>query len=256
MIEILLVGGYGKMGKAIRDVIETKQYPVKLCGLVVEKKEEDIECMAYESIDEAIKACQLSLCVVVDFSSSQNTLNILPIISEYGIPCVIGTTGFSKEEYEIIRFYSSKMPILLSSNMSKGITSLLRFLPYLVSSLGDEYDPEIVEIHHKYKKDAPSGTALSLSKSICEAKGWKKEDAQILCRDGLIGNRQQEEIGIQAIRGGGAFGTHSIYFLGDDEHIEITHSAYSRKAFARGAIQAALWLYGRPASLYSMLDID
>ena len=255
MIEIILVGGYGRMGKAIREVIDTKQYPVKIGGLVVEKKDEDIGIPVYESMEEALEHTLPSSCVVIDFSTPKTTLNILPMISKYNLALVIGTTGFTSEERDIIASYSSKIPILLSSNMSRGITALLRFLPNLVKYLGEEYDSEIVEIHHKHKKDAPSGTALSLVQNICTAKGWNED---VLCyhREGIIGERPKDEIGMQTLRGGGATGTHSIFFFGEDEQIEITHTAYSRKSFARGAIQAALWLYGRPASLYSMLDME
>lgn len=255
MIEIVLVGGYGRMGKAIQEVIDTKQYPVHLSALVVEKRIEKSEIPLYTSIKEALEIVTHSSCVVIDFSSPQSTLNILPTVSECGIPLVIGTTGFTKEEQSVITSYASKIPILLSSNMSRGITALLRILPSLIKYLGEEYNPEIVEVHHKHKKDAPSGTALRLSKSICDAKGWG-ENAQCYHREGLIGERPQEEIGIQTLRGGGAIGKHSVFLLGEDEEIEITHTAYSRRAFARGAIQSALWIHGKPASLYSMVDVE
>lgn len=256
MIDILLVGGYGRMGKAIQDVVYTHQYPVRIAGLIVEVRREDTDIPAYESLEEAIAQHGSTDCVIIDFSTPQQGMHVVSIAKKHAIPVVIGTTGFTKEESDMITACAQSIPILRSSNMSKGITALLRFLPSLVRYLGKEYDIELVELHHKHKKDAPSGTGLQLAQCLADAKLWELTDVARYHREGVIGERADKEIGIQTMRGGGAPGTHTIFMLGEDEHIEITHTAYSRTAFARGAVEAAMWIYGKPAGMYSMMDME
>lgn len=258
MIDIILVGGNGRMGKAIREILLSREYKVGLEGIVVQAEEEVVspEVPVYHSVEEAIKRSVSKHRVIIDFSTVENTLHTISIAAEHSLPVVIGTTGFSREENKIIEGYSKDIPILLSSNMSRGITALLRVLPLLVEYLGEEYDAELVELHHKRKKDAPSGTALSLANCLAKAKGWDMNEVFCYHREGIIGERPKKEIGVQTVRGGGIAGTHTVFFLGEDEHIEITHRATSRATFARGAIYASMWLYGKEAGLYSMLDVE
>ena len=140
--------------------------------------------------------------------------------------------------------------------MSIGISVIRKILPQLAAALGPDYDMEIVEIHHKHKKDAPSGTALTLAEGLAASRNWDAKDVRLSSRDGLIGERPQEQIGVQAVRGGDVVGVHTVYFLGQGERIELTHHAHSRENFARGALRAALWLPSqKPGKLYSMPDL-
>jgi len=140
--------------------------------------------------------------------------------------------------------------------MSVGVNVLLELLPKLTEKLGAQYDTEVMEIHHKFKKDAPSGTAERLAQALAQGKGWNLEQTACYSRHGMIGERTDREIGIQTLRGGDVVGLHTVYFFGPGERIEITHQAHSRENFANGALRAARWLVGqKPAKLYSMLDV-
>jgi 4-hydroxy-tetrahydrodipicolinate reductase len=140
--------------------------------------------------------------------------------------------------------------------MSVGINVLLRLLPELLNLLGDRYDLELMEIHHKFKKDAPSGTAIKLAQILAEAKGLNLEEHGVFARKGIIGERKQNDIGIQTLRGGDVVGEHTVYFLGPGERIEVTHRAHSRETFAQGALRAAKWMAAKkPGRLYTMADM-
>jgi 4-hydroxy-tetrahydrodipicolinate reductase len=140
--------------------------------------------------------------------------------------------------------------------MSVGVNVLLKILPQLVTLLGEQYDLEMVELHHNKKKDSPSGTALRLAECLAEARKWDLDTVANYHREGIIGERPHEEIGIQTIRGGDVVGVHTVYALGPGERIEVTHQAHSRETFAAGAIRAAKWLaQNRPGKLYTMSDM-
>ena len=163
---------------------------------------------------------------------------------------------FTDAEKDELRAFATKAPIFWASNMSIGVNVLLNILPQLTRALGEDYDIEMVELHHNRKKDSPSGTALTLGECLAEARDWKLNDVRCSSRDGIIGARPKEEIGIQAIRGGDVVGVHTVYFMGTGERIEVTHQAHSRENFARGAIRAAGWMAGqKPGKLYSMQDV-
>ena len=168
---------------------------------------------------------------------------------------VIGTTGFSKEDLKEIEILTKTIPCVLASNMSLGVNLLLKVLQDVARVLGDDYDIEIVESHHRLKKDAPSGTALKMAQVIADAVNRNLEEVAVYSRKGIIGQRTKKEIGIQTIRAGDIVGDHTVLFGGLGERIEITHKASSRDTFARGALKAALWLKGKPSGLYDMQDV-
>ncbi|MCS7213401.1 MAG: 4-hydroxy-tetrahydrodipicolinate reductase [Candidatus Calescibacterium sp.] len=177
--------------------------------------------------------------VIIDFSTKGAIIPYLDYICKNKIRTgfVIGTTGFSEEDLRKIKQYAQNVPILLSYNMSRGINLILKILPEIKKNLPD-FDVEILEIHHKMKKDSPSGTALLLAEAL------SSEDTQkITGREGMVGPRKKNELGIFAVRGGDVVGEHIIFFLGDGERIEIKHTATSRKVFANGAIHAAMFIY-------------
>jgi 4-hydroxy-tetrahydrodipicolinate reductase len=169
---------------------------------------------------------------------------------------VIGTTGLSPDQTAVLERTAATARVFWAPNMSVGINVLLSVLPDLVRRLGPAYDMEVMEIHHNKKADSPSGTAIKLGQSLAAAAGRDFDKAKKYCREGIIGPRTREEIGIQALRGGDVVGDHTVYFLGPGERIELTHRAHSRDTLARGALRAAVWIGTQePGRLYGMADM-
>ncbi|NPA94294.1 MAG: 4-hydroxy-tetrahydrodipicolinate reductase [Thermodesulfobacteria bacterium] len=193
--------------------------------------------------------------VIIDFTFHEASVQHAKKAAEKGRAMVIGTTGFSNEEYAALDEYSKKFPLVLAPNMSVGVNLLYKLLETAATVLGDDYDVEIVEAHHRMKKDAPSGTALQLGRVVAKALGRDFDEVAVFERHGLIGERSKKEIGIQTIRAGDIVGEHTVLFGGIGERIEITHKASSRDTFAKGAVRAALWVVGKPAGRYSMQDV-
>ncbi len=193
--------------------------------------------------------------VLIDFSSPKASLEHLNTVSDKGISMVIGTTGFSREETEEIKTHARRIPCVLSPNMSVGVNLLLKVLHDIARVLGDDYDIEIIEAHHRLKKDAPSGTAMKMAQVLAQALNRKLEDTAVYTRKGIIGERTRKEIGIQTIRAGDIVGEHTVLFGSIGERIEITHKASSRDTFARGALKAALWVSQQPPGLYDMQNV-
>ena len=193
--------------------------------------------------------------VVIDFTHHEASMKHAADCAEMKTPIVIGTTGFSGEEIAELKRISVIIPILLAPNMSVGVVVMQKLIRQAAKILGEDYDIEILEAHHRHKKDAPSGTALKLGAIAAEALGKNPGDVLKMSRVGFTGERTQEEIGIQSLRGGDCVGEHTAFFFGTGERLEITHRAFSREQFSRGALRAARWLTGRPAGLYSMEDV-
>jgi len=192
--------------------------------------------------------------VAIEFTTRSASLALLPHFVERKIPLVVGTTGFSEEDMEVFRSASQKIPILLSPNMSRGVNTLF-FLVEKIANLLPSAEVEIFEAHHRYKKDAPSGTALKLGEIIAKARGKNLKDIARFSREGITGERKEDEIGFQVLRGGDIVGEHTVFFILDGERLEITHRALSRDCFAKGAIEAAKWIVKRKRGFYSMRDI-
>ncbi len=168
---------------------------------------------------------------------------------------VIGTTGFSKDQIEVLRSLSGEIPLVMAPNMSVGVNLLFKVLKDVARVLGDDYDIEIIEAHHRMKKDAPSGTALKMAQVIADALQRNLDEVGVYARKGIIGERTKQEIGIQTVRAGDIVGEHTVLFGGLGERIEITHKASSRDTFARGALRAAMWVADRKPGLYDMQDV-
>ncbi len=193
--------------------------------------------------------------VLVDFSAPQSTMQRAGQCAERRVALVVGTTGLTKEQTERIeQKVAPHVPVLLAPNMSLGVNLLFRLVEWVAGALPEGYDVEIVEAHHRRKKDSPSGTALELGRRACRGLG---RDAQALTAraHGMVGERTREEIAIHAVRGGDIVGEHTVIFAGSGERLELTHRAGSRALFASGALQAARFVHGRPAGLYSMQDV-
>lgn len=193
--------------------------------------------------------------VVIEFSTPEATLAHLRRAAGAGARAVVGTTGFSGPQREEIAGLAARTAILLSPNMSVGVTLALRVLDLMARALGDDYDVEITETHHRGKKDAPSGTALRMAEVVAAALGRDLGACAVHGRQGMPGERTRREIGIFSLRSGDVVGEHTVSFGTPGERLELTHRAHSRDTFARGALRAARFVAGRPPGLYSMHDV-
>lgn len=256
-VPVVITGVMGRMGSTVARLVG--QDPDMTLAGVVERPtcKQDLDgfvCSKGTSLDEVLP--QAPGAVVIDFTSPEGAVESARAAASHGNPMVSGTTGLTPEQQAELEAAAQKAPLLWAPNMSVGVNVLLQVLPQLVRMLGEQYDMEMVELHHKMKKDAPSGTALKLAQCLAEARDWNLDETKRCCREGIIGERPHEEIGVQTIRGGDVVGVHTMYFLGPGERIEVTHQAHSRETFAQGAIRAAKWLSAqKPGKLYGIADM-
>jgi 4-hydroxy-tetrahydrodipicolinate reductase len=193
--------------------------------------------------------------VVIDFTTVSASLEHVRIVHKYKKAIVIGTTGFNDEQRASIKEYAKGIPILLSPNMSPGVNTLFYLVGRAAELLGDDFDVEIVEIHHNEKKDAPSGTALQFGRIIAEARGRDLNELTVYGREGLVGARKRGEIGIMALRAADIVGEHTILFGGPGERLEFIHRSSSRKNYAAGALRAARFVVEKKNGFYTMADV-
>jgi 4-hydroxy-tetrahydrodipicolinate reductase len=193
--------------------------------------------------------------VTLDFTVAAAAVEHLRTAVERGAGIVIGTTGYSADEQAEIDRWAPQTRCVIAANMSVGVNVLLKLVESAAAALGDAFDPEIVEIHHRMKVDAPSGTALALGRAVAAGLGRDFERSQRLARTGIVGKRTDDEIGIVALRGGDAVGDHTVVFAGMGERLELTHRAQSRDCLARGAVRAGIWLAQQSVGRYSMADV-
>lgn len=193
--------------------------------------------------------------VVIDFTTPASTLALAEQAAAYGKPLITGTTGLDAQQAATLAKYAESAPIVWASNMSIGVTMLTALVKEVASRLDPSYDIEIVEMHHRNKVDAPSGTALSLGKAAAEGRKVAFDGVAKLSREGVTGIRPEGEIGFATLRGGDVIGDHTVVFAGAGERIELTHKSSSRGIYATGAVRAALWAAGKPNGLYSMRDV-
>lgn len=256
-ISLIITGACGRMGKTLRELAQIDPAFV-IAGLLEHGERADQlvgqTCAVGTRAEELVP--RVPGAVIIDFTAPDATLETARVAARQGNPMVIGTTGLSDAQKTELEALARSIPLFWAPNMSIGINVLLKVLPELVRLLGEEYDLEMVELHHNRKKDAPSGTALKLAECLAEARGWNLPDVACYHREGIIGARPPKEIGIQSIRGGDVVGVHTVYCIGQGERIEVKHQAHSREMFAQGALRAAQWLIRQPAGrLYSMQDM-
>ncbi|GBD96683.1 MAG TPA: 4-hydroxy-tetrahydrodipicolinate reductase [Nitrospirae bacterium] len=263
MLNMIVSGASGRMGSRII-TLSRDMDDIKLTGALERKDHEESGKDIGQvigigviniKITDSIAAISEKADVLVDFSSPSATIECLKSLSDKPVPVVIGTTGFSKDEIEYIKLYAQNTPCVFAPNMSVGVNLLLKVLSDIAKVTGDDYDVEIIEAHHRLKKDAPSGTAMKMAQVLASALNRNLEDTAVYSRHGLIGERTQKEIGIQTIRAGDIVGEHTVIFGGLGERIEITHKASSRDTFARGALKAAQWVHKQTPGLYDMQDV-
>ena len=255
--DVIIMGAGGRMGQTLAGL--AMQDPAYRLAGVVERPQsaaslDRYDCVKGTEMEDVFAKCPGA--VIIDFTAPEASLKVANMAARSGNPAVIGTTGFNADQMKELEAAAKQGAIFWAPNMSVGVNSLLQVLPKLVEALGPSYDLEIMEIHHNKKADSPSGTALKLGQAIAAARGEDINDVKVCSRDGIIGARTQNEIGIVAVRGGDVVGDHTVYFLGQGERIEVTHRAHSRETFAHGAMRAALWLRNQKAGkLHTMSDM-
>jgi 4-hydroxy-tetrahydrodipicolinate reductase len=263
MINVIVAGAAGRMGSRLVALIK-ESTALTLFGAVEEKGHHALGEDAGEiagcgkagiQITDDLPRLLERGDVVIDFSTPEATLHHLRAVGQRRRAMVIGTTGLNASELEELKSMSRHIPCVFSPNMSVGVNLIYKVIGEMAKILGDEYDIEVIEAHHRLKKDAPSGTALKIAEVLASAVNRDLNQVGVYARKGLIGERKKQEIGIQTIRAGDIVGDHTILFGGMGERIEVTHRASSRDTFARGALRAAHWVVKQQPGLYDMMDV-
>lgn len=239
-LRILVTGCKGRMGQA-----------------VIQAVERDADCVVGaaidvgDSLDEALANCD----AVIDFTSHHFSSELVTACLKHRKALVMGTTGHTADELAEIREASEVIPFVLAPNFSVGVNTLFWLTRHAARILGEPFDLEVVEMHHRMKTDSPSGTARRLVEILCEESGVSYDKDTRHGRFGDVGARTKKEIGVHALRGGDVVGDHTVVFANVGERVELTHKASSRDTFANGAVRAARWLAGKPAGIYDMQDV-
>jgi 4-hydroxy-tetrahydrodipicolinate reductase len=240
MTKVIFTGAKGRMGQAL---------------VSCSKNFRDLKIVAAIGRGDDLKAVISRTDAVIDFSSQDATMGIVELCAKNKKAIVIGTTGHSDSEKSAIEKCQTKIPIVLASNFSTGVNTLFWLTRKAAEILGNDFDLEIVEMHHRLKKDSPSGTAKSLAEILATVRKQQLEKVARHGRTGIVGERTAAEIGIHSIRGGDVVGDHTVIFANAGERLELTHKASSRETFANGALRAALWVVKQKHGLYDMQDV-
>ncbi len=251
MIKVGIHGGNGRVGKLLISNLGDDE-SAKVSVIHVKDKIDfgvDEDILITNDLATMLENCD----VVIDFTLPDGSEALFEEALKNPKPLVIGTTGLSNHQLNLMSEASKVMPILYATNMSLGV-AILNKLASIASKALSDFDIEIVEMHHRYKKDAPSGTALTLAEHAAKARNLDLDQVRVSGRDGNIGQRSKDEIAVMALRGGDIVGRHTIGFYNDGEFVELNHTATSRDTFAKGAIKAAKWLVGKDSRLYSITD--
>jgi 4-hydroxy-tetrahydrodipicolinate reductase len=238
-LNILLNGSRGRMGVAISNIAAANNAVIASA------------CDAGDDPSANIANCD----AIIDFSFHEITPSIAELAVAHNLPLIIGTTGHTAaEKSAILSTVEGKIPVVWAGNYSVGVNTLNYLTRKAATILGEQYEPEVLEMHHHHKKDAPSGTAERLIEILKDS--YALNDKQVVHgREGLVGARPRKEIGVHAIRGGDIVGEHTVYFCGEGERVELTHRATDRKIFAQGSVRAAHWAVGKAPGIYNMEDV-
>ena len=240
MTRVLITGARGRMGQAL--IACAARFP-------------DLQVSGKVDLGDDIKTVIDGCDAVIDFSFHNATAAIAELCAARGKALVIGTTGHSEQERAQILESVKKTPIVWASNYSTGVNALFWLTRIAAEILGPDFDLEVIEMHHRMKKDAPSGTAATLGEILADVRGLQVKEAMRHGREGIVGERTPTEIGMHSLRGGDVVGDHTVVFANTGERLELTHKASSRDTFANGALRAALWVVKQKPGLYSMQDV-
>jgi len=266
-IGIIVTGATGRMGAKIIQHVRDSQ-GVRLVGSTDRPGSSHIgldtglaagisvlELPVSADLSAAIDSAPLKAQVVVDFTNAEASANHAEICAARGISLVVGSTGFDEGTEGALKAASKEVAIVVSPNMSASVNLMIELCRRAAEVLGSEYEVEILEAHHRAKKDAPSGTALRLGEEIASAGEHSFGEVAVFGRRGSVGERTRSEIGVHAMRGADVVGEHTVYFFGEGDRLEIAHRATSRDTFARGAVRAATWVVDQPPGLYGMREV-
>ena len=240
MTRVIITGSRGRMGKAL---------------VACAAQHTELEVVGQVDQGDDLAAIIAKCDVVIDFSSHTATASIAELCVKHGKALVIGTTGHADEEKARIMHHAARISMVLSSNYSTGVNTLFWLTRKATEILGPGYDLEVVEMHHRLKKDAPSGTAKSLAEILADVRKQQLSKVARHGREGIVGERTSEEIGVHSIRGGDVVGDHTVIFANNGERVELTHKASSRDTFASGALRAAAWVVKQKPGVYNMQDV-
>lgn len=263
MVKVIIAGAAGRMGQRIAHMVAAHP-ELEYSGAFEATGSPAIGRDAGELvfgekngvlIEEGLEAVIDKGDVIIDFTFHAATMTFARIAAKHNRAMVIGTTGLTEENLAELQQLAENFPCVQAPNMSVCVNVLFKLVKKTAAILGSDFDIEVVEAHHNKKKDAPSGTAIKLGELAAEGVNTKLSEVGVFERNGIIGERKPEEIGIQSIRAADIVGEHTVYFAGPGERIELTHRAHSRDHFAKGAVTAAAWIAGRENGLYSMFDV-
>jgi 4-hydroxy-tetrahydrodipicolinate reductase len=262
MIKIAVCGAAGRMGQRI--IVAALEAGCTLSGALERPGHQlvgtdaglpaglgAIGVLISDDLNAVVDGCD----VLIDFTTPKVSLKNLEVCGLKKKAIVIGSTGFTPDERLLAAELAKDIPAVLAPNMSVGVNVCFKVLKDVAKTLGDDFDVEIVELHHNKKKDAPSGTAVRMGEVVAEALGRDYNKVANYHREGICGERTREEIGMQTVRGGDIIGEHTVYFIGMGERIEISHRAMTRDMFSRGSVRAAKWIVGKTPGLYDMQDV-
>ena len=247
MIKILINGANGRMGKKVYDATLSANDVKAVCGVDLVANLKNADYPVYDSFS----AVKEEVDVVIDFSAPASLDGIIAFAKQRKIPAVLCATGYTEEDMQKVKALSKEVAIFRSANMSLGVNVLIDLVKKAANALYG-FDIEIIEKHHNKKVDAPSGTAVMLADAI------KEELPEKFCvygREGIVGKRNENEIGVHAVRGGNIVGDHDVIFAGENEVVTLSHQAFDRAVFASGAVRAASYIYGKSAGMYDMTDL-
>lgn len=251
MIKVGVYGGTGRVGKLLIEDLRCDE-SIGLSSVFVRNELEfaiEPSVLVTNDLDSFLNACD----VVIDFSLPEATQALLEKCLKTPKPLVIATTGLNTHQFNLMTEASESMPVLYATNMSLGVAILSKLVEQASRAL-EGFDIEIVEMHHKHKKDAPSGTALTLAESAAKGRELDLDKVRISGRNGNIGERTKDEIAVMALRGGDIVGRHTVGFYNDGEFLELNHTATSRHTFSKGSLRASKWLVAQPSGLYTISD--
>jgi 4-hydroxy-tetrahydrodipicolinate reductase len=263
MIKVAVMGAAGRMGKTLIQAINEDPQTVLAAGIVEPSSSlvgvdlgelagvGKLGVAASGSVKEVLDDFE----VLIDFTTIETTLTNAELCAQSGKQLIVGTTGLNDEQKAQLAAAGEKTPIVFAPNMSVGVNLCFKLLEMAAAALGDDYDVEIVEAHHRHKVDAPSGTALGMGEAVAKALGRDLKEVAVYGREGHTGARDPKTIGFATMRVGDVVGDHTVVFGTEGERVEITHKASSRMTFAKGAVRASKWLQAKPAGLYSMQDV-
>ena len=262
-INVGVIGAGGRMGRMLIEAVQNN--PQTTLKAAIERQGSslvgadagEVAAIGHLNVQivDDLAAVINDIDVLIDFSLPDATEKNMQVCAEHNVAMVIGTTGFSEQQEQVLAKASEKITIVYAGNYSTGVNLSLKLLGMAAKAFGNDADVEIIEAHHKHKIDAPSGTAYMMAEAVAEARGQNLKDVAIYGREGQTGERESGTIGIHAVRGGEIVGDHTVMFIADGEVVEITHRARARMTFAAGAVRAATWVVEQEVGQYNMQDV-